>query len=126
MDAAEIVFQKLIETGGRLDLSDNSDPKDIYDALGMSKKTFKKAIGTLFRAGKIALQPGFIQLTGRGIIYRRPNLRGRCINLLEAAALLGEIAFLCAEEKTALIAGASGLVGATCCACCCNAPNMAR
>lgn len=61
-DAAGIILQKLEEAGGTLNLSDNSDPKDIYDALGMSKKTFKKAIGTLFRAGQISLQPGFIQL----------------------------------------------------------------
>jgi predicted RNA-binding protein (virulence factor B family) len=62
-DAAGTVLQKLQQAGGRLELSDSSDPKDIYDALGMSKKTFKKAIGTLFRAGKITLQPTFIQLT---------------------------------------------------------------
>ncbi len=61
-DAATIVLNKLDANGGLLNLSDKSDPKEIYDALGMSKKTFKKAIGTLFRAGKINITDTSIEL----------------------------------------------------------------
>jgi len=61
-DASELVLQKLRTNGGRLDLSDNSSPEDIYNALGMSKKTFKKAIGTLYRAQDIVLHGTYITL----------------------------------------------------------------
>ena len=61
-DASELVLQKLQTNGGRLDLSDNSSPEEIYTALGMSKKTFKKAIGTLYRAQNIVLHDTYITL----------------------------------------------------------------
>ncbi|HEX8358075.1 MAG TPA: S1-like domain-containing RNA-binding protein [Segetibacter sp.] len=61
-DASELVLQKLQTNGGRLDLSDNSSPEEIYTALGMSKKTFKKAIGTLYRAQSIVLHDTYITL----------------------------------------------------------------
>jgi predicted RNA-binding protein (virulence factor B family) len=63
-DASQQVLDKLKAEGGTLNLSDSSDPQDIYAALGMSKKTFKKAIGTLYRAGKVRLEPNRITLTG--------------------------------------------------------------
>jgi predicted RNA-binding protein (virulence factor B family) len=61
-DATDIILQKLGEAGGTLNLSDNSTPEAIYAALGMSKKTFKKAIGTLYRQGQIHLQENAITL----------------------------------------------------------------
>ena len=61
-DASELVLQKLRANGGRLNLSDNSSPEEIYDTLGMSKKTFKKAIGTLYRAQSIVLHDSYISL----------------------------------------------------------------
>lgn len=63
-DASQQVLEKLKAEGGTLNLSDSSDPQDIYAALGMSKKTFKKAIGTLYRTGKVRLEPNRITLTG--------------------------------------------------------------
>ncbi|MBK0404045.1 GntR family transcriptional regulator [Adhaeribacter sp. BT258] len=63
-DASQQVLDKLKTEGGTLNLSDSSDPQDIYAVLGMSKKTFKKAIGTLYRAGKVRLEPNRITLTG--------------------------------------------------------------
>ncbi len=61
-DAAQIVLKKLRATQGTLPLSDQSEPDEIYQALGMSKKTFKKAIGTLYRQGQILLHPDSISL----------------------------------------------------------------
>jgi predicted RNA-binding protein (virulence factor B family) len=61
-DAAQIVLARLEAAGGKLPLSDKSTPEEIYAALGMSKKTFKKAIGSLYREGKITLTDAFIQL----------------------------------------------------------------
>lgn len=61
-DAAEQVLNKLQAAGGKLSLSDKSSPEEVYAALGMSKKTFKKAIGGLYREGKIALSQDQIEL----------------------------------------------------------------
>ncbi|WP_258104578.1 S1 RNA-binding domain-containing protein [Marinoscillum sp. MHG1-6] len=46
---AEIIYQKLKDNGGVLNLHDKSAPEEIYDTLKMSKKNFKKAIGSLFK-----------------------------------------------------------------------------
>lgn len=61
-DAAEQILQKLKAAGGKLPLSDNSSPEAIYEILGMSKKTFKKALGSLYRNGSIILKPDSIAL----------------------------------------------------------------
>lgn len=45
-----------------LNLSDKSSPEEIREKLGMSKKTFKQAIGKLFRWRRIELTDDFIQL----------------------------------------------------------------
>ncbi|MBX2953753.1 MAG: GntR family transcriptional regulator [Leadbetterella sp.] len=50
-----IILEKLETNGGILHLSDTSDPIDIQEQLGMSKKAFKKAIGGLYRDGLITL-----------------------------------------------------------------------
>ncbi|KAA5548391.1 CvfB family protein [Adhaeribacter rhizoryzae] len=61
-DAAEQILQKLKAGGGQLPLSDNSTPEAIYEILGMSKKTFKKALGSLYRNGRVSLNPDSIIL----------------------------------------------------------------
>ena len=48
-------MQKLAEAGGFLPYGDHTDPDTIREEFGMSKKTFKKILGTLFREGKIDL-----------------------------------------------------------------------
>ncbi|MEO1485112.1 MAG: S1-like domain-containing RNA-binding protein [Bacteroidota bacterium] len=59
---AELVLQKLHDNNGILSLHDKSDPEDIKQQLQMSKKAFKKAIGTLYKAGKISLETDHIKL----------------------------------------------------------------
>jgi predicted RNA-binding protein (virulence factor B family) len=49
------ILQKLEEAGGSLPYGDHSDPEIIRQEFGVSKKTFKKILGTLFRGGKIIL-----------------------------------------------------------------------
>jgi uncharacterized protein len=61
-DAAGQILNSLKAAGGSLPLSDNSTPEAIYATLGISKKTFKKAIGHLYRAGTIQLRPNGISL----------------------------------------------------------------
>jgi predicted RNA-binding protein (virulence factor B family) len=60
--ATEKILDLLQKGSGWLPLSDNSDPEDIYRALGMSKKVFKRAIGSLYKAGQIELAPDHIRL----------------------------------------------------------------
>jgi predicted RNA-binding protein (virulence factor B family) len=45
-----------------LPLSDSTDPTIIREVLGMSKKTFKQAIGQLYKANKITILPNEIRL----------------------------------------------------------------
>ncbi len=53
---AEKIYEVLVAHGGFLPLHDKSDPKDIVRELEMSKKTFKKGIGTLYKARKIEIK----------------------------------------------------------------------
>lgn len=59
-DFTQLVLQKLDEGNGKLPLTDDSTPEEIYKVLGISKKNFKKAIGMLYKQQKILLQKGRI------------------------------------------------------------------
>ncbi|MDX5436610.1 MAG: GntR family transcriptional regulator, partial [Pontibacter sp.] len=61
-EAAEKIMRSLEKGSGWMPLSDSSTPEDIYQTLGMSKKTFKRAIGGLYKAGKITIEPDSIRL----------------------------------------------------------------
>jgi predicted RNA-binding protein (virulence factor B family) len=56
------VLDKLKEENGFIALSDKSPAEDIYDVFGISKKTFKKAIGALYKSRIIALEENGIRL----------------------------------------------------------------
>lgn len=60
---ADFILSRLKESGGFLDLHDKSDPAEISDRLKMSKKTFKKAIGLLYRQDIIDIQNDGIYLS---------------------------------------------------------------
>ena len=60
--SAELVLEKLKANKGFLKLNDASDPEDIMHKLQMSKKTFKKAIGSLFKQRLIAIEEDGIYL----------------------------------------------------------------
>lgn len=59
---SRIILEKLEENGGILHLSDSSDPIEIQEQLGMSKKAFKKAIGGLYRDGVITLSEASVEI----------------------------------------------------------------
>ncbi len=61
-DSAQRVLTHLKIRGGFLDLHDKSDPADIKKRLEMSKKTFKKAVGMLYKEGLIELKENGIVL----------------------------------------------------------------
>ncbi len=53
--AVDVLWAALIAAGGHLPISDNSDPSEIRAQVGLSKKAFKRAVGTLYRQRKITL-----------------------------------------------------------------------
>jgi hypothetical protein len=59
---ANFILDELKAVGGFMPLHDKSDPQDIKNELGMSKKSFKKAIGTLYKDKQIVIKPNGIEL----------------------------------------------------------------
>jgi predicted RNA-binding protein (virulence factor B family) len=59
---AEQILARLQAAGGRLALSDKSAPEDIARAFGVSKGNFKKAIGGLYKQGRIVIRDEGIEL----------------------------------------------------------------
>lgn len=62
LDARDVIIEALKAAGGYLPLHDRSAPDAIREHLAMSKSTFKKAIGGLYRDRRILLEPGGIRL----------------------------------------------------------------
>ncbi|MEP2279041.1 S1-like domain-containing RNA-binding protein [Maribacter sp.] len=60
--AAKKIYEVLAESGGFLGLHDKSAPEEIRDVFQMSKKTFKKGLGTLYRERKIKIESDGITL----------------------------------------------------------------
>jgi hypothetical protein len=59
---ANFVLDELKAAGGFLPLHDKSDPDEIKNQLGLSKKSFKKAIGSLYKDKQITLKEDGIEL----------------------------------------------------------------
>ncbi len=60
--AAQLILERLQNQAGFLPLTDKSSPEDIYDALQMSKKMFKKSIGVLYKKRIIKLERDGVRL----------------------------------------------------------------
>lgn len=56
------ILRLLKENNGYLPYHDKTDPQEIYNFFGMSKKTFKMTIGGLYKRQKIKLEPTGIRL----------------------------------------------------------------
>jgi predicted RNA-binding protein (virulence factor B family) len=61
-DEVQRVLDLLKENNGYLPYSDKSGPEDIYSFFGMSKKTFKMVVGSLYKQRKIELTKTGIKL----------------------------------------------------------------
>ncbi len=59
---AQYVLEELQAAGGFLAVHDKSDPEIIKNELGLSKKSFKKAIGSLYKDKKIVIREDGIEL----------------------------------------------------------------
>jgi len=56
------IMEELNQQGGFIGVTDNSPPKVIADLFGVSKKSFKRAIGNLYKKRLIALEKNGIRL----------------------------------------------------------------
>lgn len=56
-DDAFKIYGMLLDNEGVLPYSDKTDPAILQSVFGMSKKQFKRAVGTLYKAGKVMLEP---------------------------------------------------------------------
>ena len=63
-EVSEIVLKKLQANNGFLPFGDHTDPEIIKQELGLSKKSFKKAIGKLYKERKILIEQKGIYLLG--------------------------------------------------------------
>ena len=59
---AQFILDELKASGGFLPLHDKSSPETIKETLGLSKKSFKKAIGTLYREKQIVIKEDGIEM----------------------------------------------------------------
>ncbi len=59
---AEKILNRLKENEGFLPLHDKSDPEEIREQMEMSKKTFKKAIGALYKQRLIEIEENGVRL----------------------------------------------------------------
>jgi predicted RNA-binding protein (virulence factor B family) len=59
-DFAQVLLTYIDRQGGVVPLGDNSPAEEIYATFGVSKKTFKKAVGELYRKRLITLGDGKI------------------------------------------------------------------
>lgn len=62
-DFSDVLLQFIKEQGGYTTLNDKSAAEIIYDTFGVSKKTFKKAVGDLYKKRLVVLEEGGIRLT---------------------------------------------------------------
>ncbi|MDF1593918.1 MAG: S1-like domain-containing RNA-binding protein [Desulfobacterales bacterium] len=63
LDQSENILAVIQSHGGFMDVTDKTSAERIYSLFGISKKTFKKAIGTLYKAHRISLEKDGIALT---------------------------------------------------------------
>ena len=61
-EVAEKIIEKLRDAGGFVSVTDKSPPEIIYGLFGVSKKTYKKAIGALYRKRRIMIENEGIKL----------------------------------------------------------------
>lgn len=61
-DFSDKLLSYIKENGGSIELNDKSPAEEIYDTFQVSKKTFKKAVGDLYRKRLIVIEANSIRL----------------------------------------------------------------
>jgi hypothetical protein len=59
------VLTVLKEQGGFIPVTDKSSPETIYKLFGVSKKTYKKAVGSIYRKRLITIENDGIKLISK-------------------------------------------------------------
>lgn len=62
-DVSRGILKTIKDLGGKITVTDKSRPEEIYSLFGVSKKTFKRAIGALYKRRLITLEKDGIKLT---------------------------------------------------------------
>ncbi|WP_276348591.1 S1-like domain-containing RNA-binding protein [Daejeonella sp. JGW-45] len=62
LDLKDSLMIELQENGGIINLGDKSSPEDIYNQLKISKKAFKKAIGSLYKERLVVVSDDSVKL----------------------------------------------------------------
>jgi len=62
LSSTDIILEYLNENNGFLDLTDKSSPEEIAKRFSMSKATFKKSIGVLYRQRKVLIKDDGVHL----------------------------------------------------------------
>ena len=62
---AERIYQNIKLNGGKISITDKTEPEIIAATFSCSKKDFKKAIGALYKRHKIVINDDSISLTGK-------------------------------------------------------------
>lgn len=62
LDLKDTLLLELKENGGIINLGDKSSPEDIYNQLKISKKAFKKAIGSLYKERLVIVSDDSVKL----------------------------------------------------------------
>lgn len=63
VDFSEVILNKLKDHAGFLPTNDKSSPETIYKFFGVSKKVYKKAVGSLYKKKLITIEENGIRLT---------------------------------------------------------------
>lgn len=58
---AQQILTYLQDVGGKMPFGDKSSPEEVQEMFNMSKGAFKRALGTLMKAGKIKQQDGWTE-----------------------------------------------------------------
>ena len=66
LEAKEIIIRILKEREGFLPVTDKTSAEDIHELFGISKKTFKQAVGALYKTRRIRLDPRGLALIPKG------------------------------------------------------------
>lgn len=61
-DLGKIILDEIRAHGGFLPITDKSDPEEIYDLFGVSKKKYKMAVGRLYKHEDILIEEDGIRL----------------------------------------------------------------
>ena len=72
-EVSEKIINKLKAAGGFVSVTDKSPPEIIYGLFGVSKKTYKKAIGALYKNRLIIIESNGIRLIKKGDIKFSPR-----------------------------------------------------